>query len=97
MRISGWSSDVCSSDLITIPRPTSSAVEKWLHDRGLYIDYLEDEAKQAVIDAKDECVGTASAETTAEQLRTCFLQVLSSEERSAGKECVSTSRSGWSL
>src|SRR3546814_211448 len=61
---------------ITIPRPTSSAVEKWLHDRGLYIDYLEDEAKQAVIDAKDECVGTAGAEPTAEQLRTCVLKVL---------------------
>lgn len=62
---------------ILIARPTtSSGAEKWLHDRGLYIDYLEDEAKQAVIDAKNDCMGTAGADPTEEQLRTCVLKVL---------------------
>ncbi len=64
---------------ILIPRPTTSSgttTEKWLHDRGLYVDYLEDEARQAVIDAKNDCPGTGTASPTAEQLRTCVLKVL---------------------
>lgn len=64
---------------ILIPRPTTSSgttTEKWLHDRGLYIDFLSDEARQAVIDAKNSCQGTAGAEPTEEQLRTCVLKVL---------------------
>jgi type II secretory pathway pseudopilin PulG len=64
---------------IPIARPTNnngSTTEKWLHDRGLYIDYLEDEAKQAVIDAKNDCPGTDGADPTAAQLQACVLKVL---------------------
>lgn len=64
---------------ISIPRPTNNngtTTEKWLHDRGLYIDYLEDEAKQAVIDAKNDCPGTGTADPTPEQLQACVLKVL---------------------
>jgi type II secretory pathway pseudopilin PulG len=64
---------------ITIPRPTNNngtTTEKWLHDRGLYVDYLEDEAKQAVIDAKNDCKGTGTAAPTAAQLQACVLKVL---------------------
>ena len=62
---------------IEIARPTTSSnAEKWLHDRGLYVDYLEDEASQAVIDAENDCTGTAGAEPTLEQKRTCVLKVL---------------------
>jgi prepilin-type N-terminal cleavage/methylation domain-containing protein len=64
---------------ITIPRPTSSSgttTERWLHDRGLYIDYLEDEARQAVIDAKNDCKGTDGADPTDAQLQVCVLKVL---------------------
>jgi prepilin-type N-terminal cleavage/methylation domain-containing protein len=64
---------------IAIPRPTTNngtTTEKWLHDRGLYIDYLEDEAKQAVIDAKNDCKGTGTAAPTAAQLQACVLKVV---------------------
>ena len=66
-------------DPILIERPTTSGgrtTERWLHNRGLYVDYLEDEAIQAIIDAKDDCKGTGTAEPTDEQLRTCVLKVL---------------------
>lgn len=64
---------------ILIPRPTTSSgttTEKWLHDRGLYIDFLEDSARQAVIDAKNDCPGTGTADPTAAQLQACVLKVL---------------------
>lgn len=48
---------------------------KWLHARGLYVDYLEDEAIQAINDAKQDCKG-AGATPTATELRTCVLKVL---------------------
>ena len=63
---------------IPIDRPATSSGSstlKWLHDRGLYIDYLEDEAIQAVNEAKDECEGAGATPTEAE-LRTCVLKVL---------------------
>ena len=49
---------------------------KWLHARGLYIDYLEQEAVDAVADAKSSCQGSSGAAATAAQLRDCVLKVL---------------------
>ncbi len=63
---------------ILIDRPATSSgasTLKWLHNRGLYIDYLEDEAIQAVNEAKAECEGAGATPTEAE-LRTCVLKVL---------------------
>lgn len=53
----------------------NSSGSKWLHSRGLYVDYLEDEAVQAINDAKTNCQG-ASGTPTASELRTCVLKVL---------------------
>jgi hypothetical protein len=67
------------TDPILIERPTTSSgqtTEKWLHNRGLFVDYLEDEAIQAINDAKDDCAGTGTADPTDAQLRTCVLKVL---------------------
>jgi prepilin-type N-terminal cleavage/methylation domain len=61
---------------LPIDRADSGSTLKWLHDRGLYVDYLEDEAIQAVNDAKDDCPGTGTAPPTSAQLRTCVLKVL---------------------
>ena len=64
---------------IPIARPAEldgASTLKWLHDRGLYIDYLEDEAIQAINEAKEDCDGTGGADPTAAQLRTCVLRVL---------------------
>src|SRR3546814_3487784 len=98
MRISDWSSDVCSSDLVekcgARPRPLRR-VKPSCHD---FLDQQED--------------GEADEEHRADQRRIRFLvgldqqlfgdeikqrhQAERSEERRVGKECVSTSRSRWS-
>ncbi|HEY5780279.1 MAG TPA: prepilin-type N-terminal cleavage/methylation domain-containing protein [Lysobacter sp.] len=49
---------------------------KWLHARGLYIDYLEQEAVDAVADAKSSCQGSSGTAATAAQLRDCVLKIL---------------------
>ena len=64
---------------IPIDRPSTaggSSTLKWLHNRGLYIDYLEDEAIQAVNEAKEECEVEGTPEEQAADLRTCVLKVL---------------------
>lgn len=64
---------------ISISRPSEvngASTLKWLHDRGLYIDYLEDEAIQAINEAKADCDGADGGEPTPTELRTCVLRVL---------------------
>lgn len=51
----------------------TSGSHKWLHSRGLYVDYLEKTALQAIADAKDEC---EIAECDDDELRTAVLKVL---------------------
>jgi type IV pilus modification protein PilV len=58
--------------------PTSLSINrtndhKWLHSRGLYIDYLEADALSAIADAKTSCV-TNSCSSTA--LQTAVLSLL---------------------
>lgn len=45
--------------------------ERWLHARGLYIDYLEKVARDAIDDAKSQCADQSST-----GLLTCVLRVL---------------------
>src|SRR3546814_1856432 len=92
LRISDWSSDVCSSDLLS-PR---------MFARGM-VDQAGDEERLALhshlsaslycccIRDKRDCVGRkrASPEGRAQM-------GVRSEERRVGKECVSTCRSRWS-
>src|SRR3546814_18279770 len=101
MRISDWSSDVCSSDLVDLglgqrhesPIVRPGIVEDRENDRGLalelrFVDLADDDAIVALArldDALDD--------------RRKFLgdvEIVRSEERRVGKECVSTCRSGWS-
>src|SRR3546814_16039551 len=86
MRISDWSSDVCSSDL-------GRDREVVLVDRGG--DLLGQRAR--VADARGAPVAD---EVVAEVLQVGpearLLVVVRSEERRVGKECVSTCRSRWS-
>jgi type IV pilus modification protein PilV len=49
---------------------------KWLHSRGLYMDFLEQEALDAISDAKANCQGTGTSPPTAAQLRECVLKTL---------------------
>src|SRR3546814_8567074 len=67
MRISDWSSDVCSSDLVW--RGSSRPISK----------------------NSSNCSAAAIAPTT----QSCTILPTRSEERSVGKECVSTCRYRW--
>src|SRR3546814_5216712 len=86
MRISDWSSDVCSSDLWL----GVDFVFAW-ENRRVFID----EFTQVL--AQDVDIGRAGAQDVGgggviEQREQ---QMLRSEERRVGKECVSTCRSRW--
>lgn len=50
---------------------------KWLHSRGLYIDYLEEDARDAIVAAKAACTGTDfQAPDTDEEWQACVLPLL---------------------
>src|SRR3546814_16759491 len=81
MRISDWSSDVCSSDLSGGSSNTSSG-------RGIGALRSSRERLQQVAEA----VGLQ----VADDLAGGRLVLLRTDERSVGQECVSTCRSRWS-
>src|SRR3546814_1523746 len=80
MRISDWSSDVCSSDLdITVSlaiKPTSG-----IRVERKSINRAGEPVQVQTLGRHDPCVG---------------IRATRSEERRVGKECVSTCRSRWS-
>src|SRR3546814_14909195 len=87
MRISDWSSDVCSSDLTT-------AVAKGDLSRKITVDAQGEilQLKDTVNTMVDQLNGFAAEATrVAREVGT-----ERSEERRGGKECVSTCRSRWS-
>src|SRR3546814_21152029 len=97
MRISDWSSDVCSSDLLLLePRmaviPVGAVLDDWelVGEGGPWLDAREADAGHAVhVERQDEAVPVDG--------RVLIERVLDvdarSEERRVGKECVSTCRS----
>src|SRR3546814_14343445 len=104
MRISDWSSDVCSSDL----RPDQCRSLMVL-ERGGQSQMIEDADLPAIIgniggeptdvDAPDKaplvlCPAFLEIWRPGDAMR--FQTVKRSEERRVGKECVSTCRSRWS-
>src|SRR3546814_10972221 len=95
MRISDWSSDVCSSDLDILAEEDSlaeNAERVNLHPLDQF------RAMQAMTD-KGEPVEDIAAHffvTPAVVRQRLKLASVRSEERRVGKECVSTCRSGWS-
>src|SRR3546814_2401992 len=87
MRISDWSSDVCSSDL---PREivvvddasgddTGDVVAAWSRHAGVPVTFIEAEVNGG-----------------AGRARNLGMMAARSEERRVGKECGSTRRSRWS-
>src|SRR3546814_4451385 len=85
MRISDWSSDVCSSDLTIRPQPFG------LRRRDILIDYdlsaIREIAELRFPEHQSLGIGHGIAIFEAQHR---------SEERRVGKECVSTCRSRWS-
>src|SRR3546814_16889119 len=97
MRISDWSSDVCSSDLIVITldramRPArTEAVERG--EQRL----LRPRLSRRSGDADDPAMAARTRRDTERvQRRRAVGDADRSEERRVGKECVSTCRSRWS-
>src|SRR3546814_14211605 len=98
MRISDWSSDVCSSDLVfrhAVVRMAES-VETALEKNGnkpSEIDWLvPHQANIRIMDAMMKRLDLPRSRI----IITVESQANRSEERRVGKECVSTCRSRWS-
>src|SRR3546814_1676992 len=85
MRISDWSSDVCSSDLIWAAH--FAVVE------GEMVGHPQYESDRARFVGRGRAINTAAAIVGDQPLSDT---VGRSEERRVGKECVSTCRSRWS-
>src|SRR3546814_15897924 len=97
MRISDWSSDVCSSDLLEHLSRHGARVEiaNITSEGAPVADVILDQAAER--DANLLVIGAYSHPRTTEILFGGVTRsLLRSEERRVGKECVSTCRSRWS-
>src|SRR3546814_10421848 len=101
MRISDWSSDVCSSDLHDGGQPLE-AVAQQRDAAGAVARVAEGDlgaAERHVEDGADELPATAAQRARpqhrAAQVAPAAFVIARSEARRVGKECVSTCRSRW--
>src|SRR3546814_7303430 len=88
MRISDWSSDVCSSDLDALAGNLSHGEKQWL-EIGMVV---ATEAELLLLDEPTAGMGAMESTQTADIVKT-LVGEHRSEERRVGKECVSTCRS----
>src|SRR3546814_13244300 len=98
MRISDWSSDVCSSDLVVeLERRGELAFEPFedAGDLGL-VGAADHDRGGAEHFVRQRGVGDERRARGAEQRRAATLGAARSDERRVGKECVSTCRARWS-
>src|SRR3546814_3219353 len=88
MRISDWSSDVCSSDLIGGP----------VMDQQVQLVTTGDVGNFIVTECAPQTPGPGEIRLRHEGIGVNFIDIYHrrSEERRVGKECVSTCRSRWS-
>src|SRR3546814_15284827 len=101
MRISDWSSDVCSSDLVgAVEHLRSIALEAGLSEDEVVFSGSVDDMELIALYAQSKAVAFPSWH---EGFGLPILEammfgkaVIRSEERRVGKECVSTCRSRWS-
>src|SRR3546814_11410780 len=101
MRISDWSSDVCSSDLKFLIRPILACDGKDRVNQSCGAinlcgnrNNIEAWLHPVLSGASD--IGKRRIPTTRDWRRNAEVSRTRSEERRVGKECVSTCRSGWS-
>src|SRR3546814_14209881 len=103
MRISDWSSDVCSSDLNAPPRrangdvaqPAASSGRAKARYQHAFILSFQIEGRDQYDYAQHNQQHLAQEHLQLSEIR--YLEgVRRSEERRVGKECVSTCRSRWS-
>src|SRR3546814_20861857 len=97
MRISDWSSDVCSSDLLE--EDPADGADGLVEASALCRFEIDEETHgpRAEMTLEEAPIGPGfSPETTGGQASHYFAQNRRSEERRVGKECVSTCRYRWS-
>src|SRR3546814_17223243 len=90
MRISDWSSDVCSSDLITASCRRDSLRASMLDS---VVNRVWKWADRRCLLAAKSSLSLALVRLSSRVATSCACR---SEERRVGKECVSTCRSRWS-
>src|SRR3546814_14542792 len=98
MRISDWSSDVCSSDL-HIGLPMFNTVEEAKHATGATASVIyvpPPFAADSILEAIDAEVELIVAITEGIPVLDMVKVKRRTEERRVGQECVSTCRSRWS-
>src|SRR3546814_15254801 len=95
MRISDWSSDVCSSDLFVMVDPKKVELTLYRKIERHYLAKLPGEGEAIITDTR-LVVNTLNSLCIEMDNRYELLKDARSEERLVGKECVSTCRSRWS-
>src|SRR3546814_12601122 len=93
MRISDWSSDVCSSDLIRVGRIVVEDVDLSKGADGR-VDHGSDLFARTDINGQRQRLTTRRFYLRNDAARGFAIEIRS-EERRVGKECVSTCRSRW--
>src|SRR3546814_14152725 len=102
MRISDWSSDVCSSDLMVSKKDDTHATERDTPHRRPNLTHPRINTSQGALTDERHFVNdeiTNIFKVTLQSSLRIHRQIrdqLRSEERRVGKECVSTCRSRWS-
>src|SRR3546814_18414767 len=99
MRISDWSSDVCSSDLATARKTSyaNSLLRQGQRQAGAFAWYAPYYTYAAALQqALFFNLYVHKSGITPEQVGQIAVNQRRSEERRVGKECVSTCRSWWS-
>src|SRR3546814_14445116 len=94
MRISDWSSDVCSSDLADKARFEDQRLAAIFGD--LAMQFFEQRARVLAIGERMDGVLERRGPDRLQTPPDLHPQIGRSEERRVGKECVSTCRSRWS-
>src|SRR3546814_20623895 len=99
MRISDWSSDVCSSDLNPLYMVEDAGAADLISEGRLQLGISRGSPEQVIDGWRYFGYEPAEREDNAAMGRRKaleFLEKLRSDERRVGKECVSTCRSRWS-
>src|SRR3546814_15410336 len=100
MRISDWSSDVCSSDLKAIDALINYETVKYFGNEGYELDRYDRNLSKWVDSAVKNQVSLNALNMGQGVIITIGITLLlwlsRSEERRVGKECVSTGSSRWS-
>src|SRR3546814_13696744 len=95
MRISDWSSDVCSSDLIAAVIVAPSFIDWTSYRNGIAAEIERVLNRRVIIDGAVDASIVPTPRLSLRGVRLGNLPGARSEERRVGKECVSTCRSRW--